>query len=53
MFTVKTRAHKNGDLSKNKFEIGQNFLPLLKVVTRTANVAKDACDQCSIFSTVQ
>ena len=52
MFTVpfKTRAHKNGDLSKNKFEIGQNLPPLLKVVTRTANVAKDAC---SIVSTVQ
>ena len=40
-------------------ETGQNFLPVLKIVTSTmqatqnVNVAKCACDQCSIFSTVQ
>ena len=40
-----------------KIEIGQNFPPVLKIVTRTAqaaynvNVAKRARDQSSIFST--
>ena len=42
-----------------KIETGQNFPPVLKIVTHTAqaasnaNVAKRACDQCSIFSMVQ
>ena len=41
-----------------KIETGRNFLPVLKIVTHTAqaanvNVAKHARDQCSIFSTVQ
>ena len=44
-----------------KIETGQNFLPVLKIVTRLAqaaynvNVAMHARDQCStcIFSTVQ
>ena len=42
-----------------KIEAGQNFPPVLKIVTQTVqaaynvNVAKRARDQCSIFSTVQ
>ena len=42
-----------------KIEAGQNFPPVLKIVTRTAqaaynvNVAKRARDQCSIVSMVQ
>ena len=42
-----------------KIKAGRNFPPILKIVTHTGqavlnvNVAKSACDQCSIFSTVQ
>ena len=42
-----------------KIKAGWNFLPVLKIVTHTAqavenvNVAMRARDQCSIFSTVQ
>ena len=47
-----------------KFETWRNILPVLKIITRTVhavyieishfvNVANCACDQCSIFSTVQ
>ena len=53
------RAHKNGRLVYVKIATGQNFLPVLKIATRSAqavenvNVAKCARDQFSIFSTVQ
>ena len=46
-----------------KFETGRNLLPVLKIVlnvhyircveiSRFVNVAKSACEQCSIFGTV-